>query len=107
MKKIITMNENAMALEKKFVKELATLRKSNGYTQASLAKKSNMVRETIARIESGQVSAQVNTLIKILEPIGYTLSFIKIETPQDQENIESKEPVKEKEEVENSVSTNI
>lgn len=90
MKKIITMNENAMLLEKKFIKELSSLRKLNGYTQASLAKKSNMVRETIARIESGQVSAQVNTLIKILEPIGYTLSFTKIEVPEETEEKKKK-----------------
>ena len=87
MKKAVETNENIVALEKKFIKEFKEMRKKNGYTQQSLANKTNMVRETIARIESGQVSPQVSTIIKLLEPIGYTLEFKKIEIPEEENTI--------------------
>ena len=39
---------------------------------------SGTVRETIAKIETQVMSPQINTLIKILEPLGYTIKIAKI-----------------------------
>ena len=39
---------------------------------------SNTIREIIAVIETRKKHPQINTLIKILEPFGYTLSITKI-----------------------------
>ena len=39
---------------------------------------SDTVREIIAVIETRKKHPQINTLIKILEPFGYTLSITKI-----------------------------
>ena len=38
----------------------------------------HIIRETIAKIENKLVSPQINTLIKILAPLGYTISITKI-----------------------------
>ncbi len=78
MKPEVNNNDSIKLLESEFRQELKQIRKSNNYTQETLAKKCNIIRETIARIESGGVSPQISTIIKILEPIGYTISVKKI-----------------------------
>ncbi len=69
---------NYKNLESDFIDEFKTVRKENKLTQEKLAKKSNIVRESIARIESKKVSPQLSTIIKLLEPIGYTITIKKI-----------------------------
>lgn len=86
MRKNTNVNENINELELAFRKNFKKVRKENGYTQKTLAEKTDMVRETIARIESGQVSPQVTTIIKLLEPIGYTLDIVKLETEDDDDD---------------------
>ncbi len=86
-------NEAVSRLENEFRTSLKLTRKQSGYTQETLAKKCNIIRETIARIESGAVSPQINTLIKILEPIGYTLDIRKLEVPEEETIEEEKEEV--------------
>ena len=48
-------------------------------TQAKLAQEANLLRETIARIENLMTSPKLNTLIKLLEPMGYTLKIVKLD----------------------------
>ncbi len=93
MKKVVNEEDKFFIIEKEFRTNLKKVRKENGYTQETLAKKCNIIRETIARIESGTVSPQLNTLLKILEPIGYTLEIKKVETeePLDETNPEKEE----------------
>lgn len=67
-----------MELEDLFVSEFVKLRHDNGLTQQKMADSANVIRETIARIENKITSPQVNTLIKILEPLGYTIKIEKI-----------------------------
>ena len=43
-----------------------------------MALECGVVREMIAVIENRKKHPQINTLIKILEPFGYTLSITKI-----------------------------
>ena len=66
-------------IEYKFVKDLINLRHERGLTQQQMADNANVIRETIARIENQMTSPQVNTLIKILEPIGYTIRIVPID----------------------------
>lgn len=66
-------------LEYDFVCNLIKLRKKHNLSQQDLADMSGVVREKIARIENQINSPQLDSLIKILEPLGYTLSITKIE----------------------------
>lgn len=66
-------------LEYDLICDLVRLRKDKKYTQKQLAEESKVVRELIAKIENQIVSPQIKTLIKILEPLGYTLKIVKIE----------------------------
>lgn len=65
-------------LEYEFICDFIKLRKDNGLTQASLAEMAGVVREKIAKIENHLNSPQLNSLIKILEPIGYTVKIVPI-----------------------------
>ena len=65
-------------LEYKLICEFIKLRREKGLTQQQMADEAGVVREMIAVIENQTKHPQINTLIKILEPFGYTLSITKI-----------------------------
>jgi len=68
-----------LELEYEFIKQFIELRKNEHLSQQKMADNANVIRETIARIENLITSPQINTLIKILEPIGYTIKIVPIE----------------------------
>lgn len=65
-------------LEYELLKDFIKLRKEKGLSQQALADLSGVVREKIAKIENGLNSPQINSLIEILEPIGYTIKIVPI-----------------------------
>ena len=67
-----------MDLEYKLICDFIKLRKDKGLTQQNVADEAGVVREMIAVIENRTKHPQINTLIKILQPLGYTLSITKI-----------------------------
>ncbi len=73
-------------LEYSLITDFIKLRKENHLSQQDMANASKTIRETIAKIENKIVSPQINTLIKILEPLGYTLGIVKIEN-KDKDNM--------------------
>ena len=66
-------------LEYEFICDFIKLRKEKGLTHKSLAELSGVIREKIAKIENHINSPQINSLIKILEPIGYTVKIVPID----------------------------
>ena len=68
-----------MELEYNLICDFIKLRSELNLTQKEMAEESGVVREMIAVIENRKKHPQINTLIKILEPFGYTLSIVKIE----------------------------
>lgn len=73
-----------MELEYEFIKDFVTKRKEQKLTQKQLADEANVIRETVARIENLMTSPQLNTLIKLLEPMGYT---VRIEPISEENNL--------------------
>ena len=67
-----------MELEYNLICDFIKLRNELGLTQKEMGEASDTVREIIAVIETRRKHPQINTLIKILEPFGYTLSITKI-----------------------------
>ncbi len=65
-------------LEYDLICDFIKLRKELGITQQQMADESGVVREMIAVIENQKKHPQINTLIKILKPFGYTLKIEKI-----------------------------
>ena len=81
MKEIINKVEeekDVMELEYNLICDFIKLRNKLGLTQKQMADEAHVVREMIAVIESQAKHPQINTLIKILKPFGYTLSITKI-----------------------------
>ena len=70
--------ERLDSLEQEFIDSVVKLRKDRKLTQQEVADDASVIRETIARIENRITSPQVNTLLKILEPFGYTIKITKI-----------------------------
>lgn len=72
-------DEKIIEMEKELIKEIISLRESRGFTQMELAKASLMQQSAIARIESNAHSPQINSMLKILVPLGYTLQIVPLE----------------------------
>ncbi len=70
-------------LEYALITDFIKLRKENHLSQQDMGNASETIRETIAKIENQIVSPQINTLIKILEPLGYTLGIVKIKNKKE------------------------
>ena len=70
--------EKVMQLEYNLICDFIKLRGELGLTQKEMGEASNTIREIIAAIETRRNHPQINSLIKILEPFGYTLSITKI-----------------------------
>lgn len=75
MKKEKTLQD----LEYEFICSFISLRKKKKLSQREFAELSGVVREKIAKIENGLNSPQLNSLIKILKPIGYTVKIVRID----------------------------
>ena len=73
------MEKEIKNLQDNLIKDFVEKRKSANLTQEKLAAKTSIIRTTIARIESGANSPQVDTLLKLLKPLGYTLKIVPIE----------------------------
>lgn len=62
------------------IEQIIHARKSKNISQKQLEELSGVKQPVIARLETGSTSPQVDTLLKILMPLGMTLSV----TPIDQ-----------------------
>jgi len=85
IKNYIELEKRQMDLEYEFVMQFISLRKELKMTQQQMADEAHVIRETIARIENFMTSPQVKTIIKILEPIGYTVKIVPIEENGEKE----------------------
>ncbi|MBQ8192835.1 MAG: helix-turn-helix domain-containing protein [Bacilli bacterium] len=83
--KRIEEDKRVMELEYNLICDFIKLRKELGLSQQKMADTSGVVREMIAVIENRKKHPQINTLIKILEPFGYTLSITKIKEEESNE----------------------
>lgn len=70
---------NAIELEKDLIRTMIQIREEKGLTQSQLAEMCNVKQPVIARMESSVHSPQIDSLLRILTPLGYTLQIIPIE----------------------------
>ena len=70
-------------LNQEFIFEFIKLRHELGLTQAQMAKKSNVLRDKIAKIEAGIYPPNIKSLFKILGPLGYTIRISKIDEDRE------------------------
>lgn len=70
---------NAIELEKDLIRTMIHIREEKGLTQSQLAEMCNVKQPIIARMESSVHSPQIDSLLRILTPLGYTLQIVPIE----------------------------
>jgi len=80
----INEEKRIVDLEYNLICDFIKLRNELGLTQKEMGEASNTIREIIAVIETRKKHPQINTLIKILEPFGYTLAITKIREENDE-----------------------
>ena len=61
------------------INEFITARKEKGISQKELEKLSGVKQPVIARLETGNVSPQVDTLLKLLASVGKTLVVVPMD----------------------------
>ena len=71
-------NQNTIELEKDLIRTMVAIREEKGLTQTQLAEICNVKQPVIARMESSVHSPQIDSLLKILTPLGYTLQIVPI-----------------------------
>jgi predicted transcriptional regulator len=61
------------------ISELIEARKNKGISQKKLEELSGVSQPVIARLETGKTSPQIDTVLKILAPLGKTLKVVSID----------------------------
>lgn len=82
LKKELTIDNetrSAIELEEGLLRTLIRIREEKGLTQAQLAEMCNMAQPAIARLESSAHSPKIDSLLRILTPMGYTLKIVPLE----------------------------
>lgn len=75
----ISKEEKAqIEFEADLICKLIDAREEQGLTQRDLAEMIGIKQPALARIESMRATPQINTLLKILTPLGYTLSIVPL-----------------------------
>lgn len=70
------VERDLLVFEISFIKKLVEARDKMGLSQKQLALLTGLKQPAIARLESMKVSPQINTLFRILKPLGYTLAIV-------------------------------
>ncbi|MCL2149968.1 MAG: helix-turn-helix domain-containing protein [Dehalococcoidia bacterium] len=69
--------EELVRLEESLIAAVVEAREQSGLTQKQLSELCGVKQPVIARLESAAHSPQINSMIKILKPLGYTLAVVK------------------------------
>jgi len=81
--KLLTEAEkDGIKLKIDLVGKLIEAREEKGISQKRLAEMSGLKQPAIARLERMQVTPQIDTLFRILKPLGYTVKIVKDENAQ-------------------------
>ena len=67
-------------MKKSIISASVEAREENGLTQQQLADLCGVKQPVIARLESAVHSPQVNSIIRVLKPLGYTLVVTKVKS---------------------------
>lgn len=71
--------EEEIRIESEIIKATVEARKNKKMTQAEISKKSGLTQSVVARVESGTHSPTMQTMVKYLHAIGYTLKVVPSE----------------------------
>ena len=78
-KRVSPAERGQIQFEIELIGKVIEARKEKGLSQRDLAELSGVKQPAIARLESMQATPKIDTLLKILQPLGYTLTVVPIE----------------------------
>lgn len=76
--RVSAVEREKIDLEVRSIGKMIKAREKKGLSQRELARLSGVKQPAIARLESMKATPQIDTLLKILAPLGYTLSITPI-----------------------------
>ncbi|NLV81576.1 MAG: helix-turn-helix transcriptional regulator [Synergistaceae bacterium] len=81
-KRITTKNQgNEISVGVSLIEKLTEAREACGFTQDRLATHVGMKQSAVARLENKSSMPRIDTMIKLLEPLGFTLAIVPSGTP--------------------------
>lgn len=76
----VSASERAkIEFEVELIGKLIEARGTKGFTQAQLAEAAGVKQSAVARMESLKATPQIDTLFKVLTPMGYKLAIVPSE----------------------------
>ncbi len=72
----VNSNINPAKKESAIIDDFIKVRKKRHMSQAEIAKKANMHQAAVGRIENKSTSPRLDTMLKMLETMGYTLAIV-------------------------------
>ena len=76
--RISTIERYRINFEVALIGKMIEAREEKGFTQRQLAKISGVKQPAIARLESMKATPQIDTLLKLLHPLGYTIEIVPL-----------------------------
>jgi len=70
------VEKNEIQLKISLIGKLIEAREEKGISQKQLAEMSGLKQPAIARLERMQTTPQIDTLFRVLKPLGYTLAIV-------------------------------
>jgi transcriptional regulator with XRE-family HTH domain len=74
--------EEMIRLEESLIMAVVEAREKKGLTQKQLSELCGIKQPVIARLEKAVHSPQINSMIRILKPLGYTLAVVEEQPEQ-------------------------
>ncbi len=71
-------DEKIIELEKNLIRTMVEIRENRGITQSQLAELCGVRQPMVARLENSVHSPQLDSLLKMLVPMGYTLQIVPL-----------------------------
>lgn len=65
--------------KQRLLKSLSSIRRESSFSQTRLGEAAGIRQSVISRIEGCEISPQINTLLKLLTPLGKTLAIVDLE----------------------------
>lgn len=75
-------DEAAIDFEKELIRTMIKIRENQGLSQAQLAAKCKMKQPSLARMEKAAHSPQLDSFLRVLAPLGYTLKIEPLRSKQ-------------------------
>ena len=76
--RVTSAEREQVLFEAALIGKMIEAREEKGLTQRDLARLSGVKQPAIARLESMKVTPQIDTLFKLLNPLGYTIQIVPI-----------------------------